>query len=645
VVVVVESVEPCVDGGRFAANGVTGEDTFVGADVFTHGHDLVRAWLRYRPAGGRRWQGSPMTSIGNDRFAGSLRVDEPGVYEVEVAGDVDELSSWSRDARRRLDAARPSPFDPGTGRQLLEQAAQELQRGGERAGAKTVRVLAAGITDRLDLGILDALDDAADLLRRRPVPANAQASARTRLHFSRPRAAFSSWYELFPRSASADPARSGTLADVVDRLGYVAEMGFDVLYLPPVHPIGSTARKGRDNAARAVPGDVGSPWAIGSADGGHTAIAPELGTLADFDRLVAATQEHGIELAMDLAFQCSPDHPWVTEHPSWFRHLPDGSIACAENPPKRYEDIYPLDFASADREALWDALLGVVRFWAQRGVRIFRVDNPHTKPFAFWEWMIAEARRTYPDLLFLAEAFTRPKVMHRLAKLGFDQSYTYFTWRDTKWELTEYFTELADGPGRTYFRPCVWPNTPDILARSLQSGGRASFVARLVLAAGLAANYGVYGPMFELLADEPVHAGSEEYLHSEKYEVRHHDLADPRSIAGLVAVVNRARREHPALQRDRHLRFHHVENDQLLCWSKHDDDGDDAVLAVVNLDPRRPQAGIVHLDLAALGVPDDRPFKLHDVLDGADYVWHGGANYVELDPAVRPAHLFSVEVA
>ena len=640
--VVVEAIEPCVDGGRFAAKGVTGEDTYVGADVFTHGHDLVRAWLRYRRAGARRWASSAMTPAGNDRFVGSFRVEEAGTYEVEVAGDLDPLSSWSRDARRRLDAGRPSPFDARIGSDLLEQAAAELDRGRARAAAATVRAIAGRIGDTLELDVLDALDDAAELLLRRPVPASPQATGRTRVAVARPRAACSSWYEMFPRSASPDRSRPGTLRDVVGRLEYVAGMGFDVLYLPPVHPIGTTARKGRDNAPEAAPGDVGSPWAIGSADGGHTAIAPELGTLDDFDELLAATARHGIELAMDLAFQCSPDHPWVREHPSWFRHLPDGSIACAENPPKRYDDIYPIDFATKDRSALWDALLGVVMFWAARGVRIFRVDNPHTKPFAFWEWMIAEARLAYPELLFLSEAFTRPKVMHRLAKLGFDQSYTYFTWRDTKWELIDYFTELAEGPGRAYFRPCVWPNTPDILARSLQSGGRASFVTRLVLAAGLSANYGVYGPMFELLADEPVHAGSEEYLRSEKYEVWHHDLDDPCSIAGVVAAVNLARRTHPALRRDRHLRFHHVENDQLVCWSKRDDSGRDAVLAVVNLDPRSPQSGLVNLDLGALGLSGDRPFTLRDLLDGSTYSWHGSANYVELDPARLPAHLFAV---
>jgi starch synthase (maltosyl-transferring) len=646
--VVVESIEPCVDGGRFAAKGVAGEATTITADVFTHGHDLVRAWLRWRREGGRRWSEAPMAAEGNDRFAGVVIVEAPGSYEVEVVGDLDPLASWRRDARRRLDAGRPDPFDPATGAGLLRSA--ELQLPGAHAaliGALAARLEAASTSGppsaRDELGsVLDELDASSEVFDRRPVPAAPQAAMRTRILFARRRAAYSSWYELFPRSASDDPARSGTLRDVAARLGYVATLGFDVLYLPPVHPIGVTARKGRGNNPVSAPGDVGSPWAIGGAAGGHTAIAPELGTLDDFDHLLAEAAAHGIEVAMDLAFQCSPDHPWVQEHPAWFRHRPDGSIACAENPPKRYEDIYPIDFATVDREALWQALLGVTCFWADRGVRIFRVDNPHTKPFAFWEWMIAEARRTRPDLVFLSEAFTRPRVMHRLAKLGFDQSYTYFTWRDSKWELQEYFTELTRGPGRSYFRPNVWPNTPDILARSLQSGGRPSFVTRLVLAGGLSANYGIYGPAFELLWDRPAAPGSEEYLDSEKYEVHHHDLADPRGIGGFVAAVNAARRAHPALQHDRHLRFHHVDNDQLLCWSKRDDAGDDAVLCVVNLDPRWKQSGLVSLDLGELGVGGDEPFVVHDLLGGGAYQWKGPVNYVELNPAGTIAHLFEV---
>jgi starch synthase (maltosyl-transferring) len=643
---VIENLEPLVDGGRFAAKAVVGDPVIVEADVFAHGHDLVRAWVRQRAAGARAWRPTSMVHLGNDRWQGSFVPGAAGTFDVEVVGAMDELATWRRDASRRLAAERLDASDPQLGAALLREAAGELRASGNDEAANTVAALASEVEDGIDAGVLDQLDGAAGLLLLRPPPAaGAATTAATTVKVAREKAAFSSWYELFPRSASPEPGRAGTLIDVVERLDYVAALGFDVLYLPPIHPIGTTARKGRGNTARAEPGDVGSPWAIGSAEGGHEAIAGELGSVADFQRLVEEAAARGIEIALDLAFQCSPDHPWVREHPSWFAHRLDGTIACAENPPKRYEDIYPLDFSTEDREGLWEALLGVVRVWVERGVRLFRVDNPHTKPFGFWEWLIDAVKGGHPDVLFLSEAFTRPKVMHRLAKVGFDQSYTYFTWRDTKYELMEYFDELAHGPGRSYFRPNVWPNTPDILARSLSQGGPPAFVTRLVLAAGLSANYGIYGPVFELLAREPAAPGSEEYLASEKYEVRHHDLADPRSIAGLVARVNEARRAHPALQRDRHLRFHHIDNDQILCWSKHDDAGRDAVIGVVNLDPNWTQAGVVDLDLAEIGVSPDAPFVVQDMLDGATYTWAGPRNYVQLDPSRRPAHLFSVAQA
>jgi starch synthase (maltosyl-transferring) len=456
----------------------------------------------------------------------------------------------------------------------------------------------------------------------------------------RPLAGFSTWYELFPRSASPDPERAGTLVDVEDRVDDIAAMGFDVLYLPPIHPIGHTHRKGPNNRRDAEPGDPGSPWAIGSEAGGHTAIAPELGTFADFDRLLRAARRRGLEVALDLAFQCSPDHPWVREHPDWFRHRADGSIAYAENPPKKYEDIVPIDFECEDRAALWAALLDVVRFWADRGVRAFRVDNPHTKPFAFWEWLIARVRDTDPDVLFLSEAFTRPRVMERLAKLGFSQSYTYFTWRNSKHELVEYFSELTRPPLIEFFRPNAWPNTPDILHSSLQHGSRGTFLARAVLAACLSSNYGVYGPVFELMESVPREESSEEYLDSEKYQIRHWDVGRPDSLRHFLARLNEIRRTHPALQQNRTLRFHDIDNDQLVCWSKHV--GDDVVLCVVNLDPWNTQAGWTSLDLGTLGVPEDALFVLHDRLTDAQYEWRGAHNFVELDPRSVPAHVFTI---
>jgi starch synthase (maltosyl-transferring) len=649
--VVIESVEPAVDCGRFACKAVVGDPLTVTADVFAHGHDLVRAAVRHRPAGSRRWLESPMTALGNDRFSGSIVPVSEGVLDIEVTAALDELGTWLRDVRRRLEAGRPDSFDGEIGSRLLNEAAEALPSAGRTSatpGAKavvaSVRRAAERVATSLDLDAVAEVEGLAGPLASRLIGEGGHTAAvRFTAAVAPVKAAFSTWYELFPRSASLDPRRPGRLSDVVGRLDYVAQLGFDVLYLPPVHPIGVTARKGKGNSTTSMPGDVGSPWAIGGPAGGHEAIAPELGTMADFEHLVAEARHRGIDVAMDLAFQCSPDHPWVLEHPDWFRHRLDGTIACAENPPKRYEDIYPLDFNTADREGLWRGLSAVTKFWADRGVGIFRVDNPHTKPFAFWEWLIAEIKRDHPRTIFLSEAFTRPKVMHRLAKIGFDQSYTYFAWRYEKWDLTEYFNELAHGPGRAYFRPNVWPNTPDILARSLQHGGHASFVARLVLAGGLSANYGIYGPVFELMWDTPASPDSEEYLHSEKYEVHHHDWDDPRSLAELITRVNLARRAHPALQRDRGLRFLPVDNEQIIAWRKSDDSGADVVLGVVNLDPRNAQMGVVEAALGDLGFAEGESFAVHDVLTGATYRWQSGPNFVQLDPAGIPAHLLVLE--
>jgi len=419
-------------------------------------------------------------------------------------------------------------------------------------------------------------------------------------------------------------------------------MGFDVLYLPPIHPIGETERKGRNNALSAAPGDPGSPWAIGSPEGGHKSVHPALGTLADFRRLVETARTQGIEVALDIAYQCSPDHPYVREHPAWFRHRPDGSIQYAENPPKKYQDIYPFDFDTDDWRALWDELKSIVDHWIAQGVRFFRVDNPHTKPFAMWQWMIGEIKREHPDVVFLSEAFTRPRPMHRLAKVGFTQSYTYFTWRTTKVELTEYFTELTQSPSREYFRPNVWPNTPDILHAYLQQGGRPAFIARFVLAATLAANYGIYGPAFELTEHVPREPGSEEYLNSEKYEIRDWPRGRADSLRPVVARVNAIRRANAALHADWQLRFHATDNPEIICYSKATEDLANAILVVVNLDPHHRQSGFVEVTLAALGVGAGDAFDLHDLLTDARYVWHGARNYVELRPYEMPAHIFRV---
>ncbi len=456
------------------------------------------------------------------------------------------------------------------------------------------------------------------------------------------RARFSAWYEMFPRSAVNDGRSHGTFADCEARLPYIAEMGFDVLYFPPIHPIGRQFRKGRNNVLEPDPEDPGSPWAIGSGEGGHKAVHKELGTLAQFRKLVQAARKRGLEVALDIAFQCAPDHPYVAEHPEWFRWRPDGTVQYAENPPKKYQDIYPFNFETDRWRELWQELKSVFDFWIDQGVTLFRVDNPHTKPFAFWEWLIREIKKEHPDVLFLSEAFTRPKVMYRLAKLGFSQSYTYFAWRNTKGELVHYFTELTQGDGREYFRPHLWPNTPDILNEYLQFGGRPAFMIRLALAATLGANYGIYGPAFELFENRAREAGSEEYLDSEKYQLRQWELDRPDSLKDFIARVNRIRRDNPALQQYWNLKFHSVDNDELICYSKWTDDLSNGVLVVVNLDPYHTQSGWVDLPLEELGLDPVHPYQVHDLLSDARFLWHGSRNYVELDPHSQPAHIFRI---
>jgi starch synthase (maltosyl-transferring) len=638
--VAIEHVTPDVDAGAFAAKRVVGDVVAVEADVFADGHNEVAATVEYRHEhdAPEAWRRAPMQALGNDHFRGEATLDRPGPWRFRVVGWIDELATWEHGFLRKLDARQDVTLDREEGVAHLESVAK-------RAPERQAELL-RGAADRLrrstDKRTLAALHRAIDAVRGLPDHERATSYERTSpIWADRPLAVYSTWYELFPRSASDDPERAGTLRDVIERLPYLAELGFDVLYLPPIHPIGTTHRKGANNAREARAGEPGSPWAIGTAAGGHTAVHPELGTLGDLQRLVRAAKKHGIEVALDVAFQASPDHPWVTEHPQWFRHRPDGTIAYAENPPKKYEDVYPIDFDTEDWPALWDALLDVVRFWMARGVRIFRVDNPHTKPFDFWEWLIAQVHATDPDVIFLAEAFTRPAVMHRLAKIGFTQSVTYFTWRNAKWELEEYFDELAHGPGAEYFRPNVWPNTPDILHATLQHGSRATFMARFVLAACLSASYGIYGPTFELMVKEPREEGSEEYRDSEKFQVHHWDLDAPHSLRHFIARVNAIRREHPALQRNDTLRFHWAENDQLICWSKRSRDGGDTVLVVVNLDPWNVQSGWLHLDLGALGV-EPGGLRVTDLLTNAHYDWQGADNFVQLDPASVPAHVFVV---
>jgi len=645
---VIDAVRPCVDGGRFAAKRVEGEVVTVEADCFTDGHDALRVLLRWRAADASVWQEQEMAHDVNDLWRGSFVAGPPGRYVYTVVAWVDHFISWRHELGRRSDpedlvlavlvgaklareaAARAERED----RSALTDWSNRLEQGAKRCeGEPRAQALKA----------LALQPDFAKLVMRYP-----DRSLETvwpdalPLVVDRLRARYSTWYELFPRSTSPDPARHGTLKDVIARLPYVAELGFDVLYLPPIHPIGRDKRKGRNNALVAAADDVGSPWAIGAAEGGHKAVHPALGTLEDFRALVKEAGACGIEIALDIAYQCAPDHPYVTAHPTWFRWRPDGSVQYAENPPKKYQDIYPFDFESADWRALWEELKSIFEFWIGQGVKIFRVDNPHTKAFPFWEWAIGALKQAHPELILLAEAFTRPKVMHRLAKLGYTQSYTYFAWRNTKYELTEYFTELCQGPGREYFRPNVWPNTPDILTEALQFGGRPVFMQRLALAATLAASYGIYGPAYELLEATPREPGSEEYLHSEKYQLRHWDLAQHDSLRAYIARMNRIRRDNPALQADSSLRFFPTDNEQLICYAKATDDGANQIVCVVNLDAHNTHSGWVELDLAALGIEPAMPYQMHDLITGARYLWHGARNFVQLDPQRSPAHIFRV---
>jgi starch synthase (maltosyl-transferring) len=640
--VVIERVTPTVDGGRYPVKRVTGDSLTVEADIFADGHDVVAAVLRWRPAGTRTWSEFPMTPLGNDRWRATLAVGPIGTGCYTVEGWVDRFVTWRRDLGRRVEAEQDVSVELEIGAQLIRDAAGRAPA----PEAARLEAWAAEITSCQDLGARSrsALDPVLGALAAR-YPDRRFATQYERelpVRVDRARARYSTWYEFFPRSAAPEPGQHGTLSDCVRRLGEVAEMGFDVLYLPPIHPIGETFRKGRNNAVVAQPGDVGSPWAIGGPEGGHTSVHPALGTLADFDRLIAAARDREIEIALDIAYQCTPDHPWVKSHPEWFRHRPDGTIQYAENPPKKYQDIYPIDFETEGWRELWEALAAVVLFWAARGVRIFRVDNPHTKAFPFWEWAIARVQSEYPDVIFLAEAFTRPKVMYRLAKLGFTQSYTYFAWRNTKEELTEYFTELTRPPINDFFRPNLWPNTPDILTEYLQFGGRPAFVIRLVLAATLGASYGIYGPAFELGERTPRVPGGEEYLDSEKYEVRHWNRDHPWSLRDLITKVNAIRRASPALQSDSQLTFHRTDNPRVICYSKVAAETSNVILVVVNLDVTNTQTAWLDLDLEHLGVSGEQSYQVHDLLGGGRFLWHGPRNFVELVPDALPAHIFQI---
>ncbi|HEX6972780.1 MAG TPA: alpha-1,4-glucan--maltose-1-phosphate maltosyltransferase [Vicinamibacterales bacterium] len=630
--VVVENIQPQVDCGRFPIKRTPGETVNVTADIHADGHDTLAAALLYRKAGAAKWRETPMTPGVNDAWTGSFTVDELGRYEYTVEGWVDRFASWRHELSKKFGAGQDVSSELLEGAALIEAAGPEAHAivgdaardPGERVAAALSSDLARAMAERADRSRATRFDRVLGVV------------------VERERARFGAWYEMFPRSAGSDPSRSATFEEAQARLAYIASMGFDVVYLPPIHPIGRSFRKGPNNTLTPGPNDPGSPWAIGSEEGGHKAVEPGLGTLEDFSRFVEAAERHGLEVALDLAYQASPDHPYVREHPEWFRHRPDGTIKYAENPPKKYQDIYPINFESDAWESLWLELKSVIDFWVARGVKIFRVDNPHTKPFRFWEWAIAEVKREHPDTIFLSEAFTRPKIMRYLAKSGFSQSYSYFTWRNTAEELTEYFTELTQTDVREYMRPNLFANTPDILHAYLQRGGRPAFQVRLILAATLGASYGIYSG-FELAENVPVKEGSEEYLDSEKYQVRVRNFDQPGSLAELIGRVNTIRREHPALQHDWSLQFHRTDNPNLLCYSKRSVDGTDLMLVVVNLDPFNMQHGFVQLPLADWNVGPNQTVEVLDLLSNERYFWRGEWNYVRLDPQLRVAHILHVK--
>jgi len=610
----------------------------VEADIFADGHDELSALLLYRQGDQGSWVEVPMEPSVNDVWRAAFSVSGLGDYYYTVQAWVDRFKSWRRGMAKKLAAQQDVGIDRLIGAELVSAGARHA------AGAD--RRLLEGFAEGLrggheDVSQLALDDDLADLMAKYPDRRWAVTfDKELRVNVEREKARYSAWYEMFPRSCAATAGAHGTFKDCIAWLPYVASMGFDVLYLPPIHPVGISFRKGKNNSTNAEPDDVGSPWAIGAREGGHKAINPQLGTLEDFHHFVERAKEHGLEIAMDIAFQCTPDHPYVREHPEWFRSRPDGSIQYAENPPKKYQDIYPIDFESDDWEALWHELKSVIDFWCEQGVRIFRVDNPHTKAIPFWQWVIGAVKKAYPDAIFLAEAFTRPKVMYRLAKVGFSQSYTYFAWRNTKSELVEYFTELTQTGVKEYFRPNLWPNTPDILTEYLQFGGRPAFMSRLVLAATLGANYGIYGPAYELCENVAREPGSEEYLDSEKYQIKLWDIARSDSLKELIARMNRIRRENSALHSDGSLRFHSVDNDEILCFSKQTDDLQNVIVVVVNLDPHHSQSGWVELSTQALGLDSREPYQMHELLTGARYLWHGARNYVQIDPQSVPAQIF-----
>ncbi|MCB1063726.1 MAG: DUF3416 domain-containing protein [Verrucomicrobiae bacterium] len=646
--VVIANVTPSVDGGRYPAKRVTDELMRIEADIFKDGHDVIAAVVKWRKRGGRTWEEGPMSFGDNDRWFAEIQTpSEPGDYRFTIEAWADDVLTWLHDFERRLTGDQTDfETEIEEGRVILNLAADRAARGRSRVDAEAIDDLVAQLmqTPAAEVPLLIGNPATLALLARWPNRSQSTAmEPALPLLIEIELSQFSAWYEFFPRNAKGLGDEHSTFRDCLPRIKEAGELGFDIVYFPPIHPIGNTFRKGKNNTLNAGPDDVGSPWAIGGPAGGHRDVEPQLGTLADFEWLVKESRKVGVEIALDFAINCSPDHPYVHEHPEWFFHRPDGTIKYAENPPKKYQDIYPINFHCDDWQELWQELLDVVQFWIDKGVRVFRVDNPHTKPFSFWEWLIAEIRKTAPDIIFLAEAFTRPKMMQTLGKIGYNQSYTYFTWRVTKQELTEYVTELTQGEMRDYYRANFWPNTPDILPHHLQHAPPAAFKLRAALAATLSTSWGIYSG-YEFCENQPL-PGREEYLDSEKYQLKQRDLNQPGNIKGFLGRLNHVRREQPALHSYANVEFVPSDNDQVIAYRKWSDDRRNHILVVVNLDPDHRQESTVHLPLEAMGLTPGQRFAVEDLIYGDIYHWQQTSNYVALDPRSKPVHVFLVHAS
>ena len=647
--VTIENVHPQIDCGKYPIKRTVGERITVTADIFVDGHDKVSAALLYRKVksvkskrgGESRWMEIPMSFKNNDRWEASFVPDSQGMYEYTIKGWIDYYGTWLDGLKKKFDAGQDVSVELLIGADIMENSQDRVTTAQKKKLKVWIDHFSNGNPEK---AVSEALSpDALTVMYNAQEHSFTRTYHRTlRVEVERKKALFSAWYEFFPRSTAQEEGRHGTFKDCEQIIPEISRMGFDVIYLPPIHPIGEKFRKGRNNALNAAKDDPGSPWAIGGKEGGHKAIHPQLGTMDDFVQLVKTANDHGIEVALDFAIQCSPDHPYVKEHPDWFKWRPDGTIQYAENPPKKYQDVLPVNFETEDWENLWIELKSIVEFWIDKGVTIFRVDNPHTKPFSFWEWMIAEVRKKYPDTIFLAEAFTRPRIMEQLAKIGFNQSYTYFTWRNNQEELQEYMNELTRSDMREYFRPNFWPNTPDILPISLEHKDEPAFIIRLILAATLSSNYGIYGPVFEYGINEP-YPGKEEYIDNEKYEIKHWDWKKTTKTKEVITKINKIRKENKALQSTWHIEFAATDNTQLFCYAKADQDKENKMIIVVNLDPVFAQSGWVRIPFEYLELSMGQPFVVHDLITGSKYTWQNEWNYVELHPSSMPAHVFVVE--